>query len=515
MKHPAVVRAALALALSSAASGATLYVATNSPADGPGSAWSNAFHTIQTAVNEAPDGCLVLVSNGIYDAGGASVAPGALTNRVAATNAIFLQSVQGPAVTVIEGFPSEGADAVRCVYLANGARMTGFTLTSGAARVQAETDLYGGGAFLDQAAVLSNCVVSGNAAVHGGGIFAQNGARVLNSVLSGNIATGGLYSAGGGLECQYACLVSDCLISNNSAAYSGGGIQGLLTSVVRRCTVRNNWGRNGGGVLVHSDSVAENCLILHNAAVSAGGLFFSYGGIARNCTIVRNGAENAEYAGALFWYGGLCYNSIISSNGSGDTYFYSGGQTYSCHVAADPLFADYAAGDYRLASNSPCVDAGQDLPESAADLDRVARPLDGNHDGTNRWDIGCYEYLHPESDSDGDSLRDTNEVALGTNPTLTDTDGDDSGDGIEVIRAGTDPLDSSSVFRLEGIRYLAGAGPVVQWQSASNKSYRLERAAALLDAFSPVASNLAAHPPISAGTDTTAAAAGFYRMALE
>jgi hypothetical protein len=50
---------------------ATIYVATNSPANGPGTSWANAFHTIQGAVNVATDGDTVLVTNGTYNAGGA------------------------------------------------------------------------------------------------------------------------------------------------------------------------------------------------------------------------------------------------------------------------------------------------------------------------------------------------------------------------------------------------------------------------------------------------------------
>ena len=80
---------------------ATWYVATNSPAGGPGTAWTNAFHTIQGAVNAAADDDTVLVTKGLYNTGGV-VTPGyVLTNRVCITNAITVRSVNGPTGTFI------------------------------------------------------------------------------------------------------------------------------------------------------------------------------------------------------------------------------------------------------------------------------------------------------------------------------------------------------------------------------------------------------------------------------
>jgi hypothetical protein len=74
----------------------TFYVATNSPVNGPGTDWSTAFRDIQSAVDVAQPGDVVLVTNGVYDTGGRAAAGMVLTNRVAVTNAIVVQSVNGP-----------------------------------------------------------------------------------------------------------------------------------------------------------------------------------------------------------------------------------------------------------------------------------------------------------------------------------------------------------------------------------------------------------------------------------
>lgn len=149
-----------------------------------------------------------------------------------------------------------------------------------------------------------------------------------------------------------------------------------------------------------------------------------------------------------------------------------------------------------------------------------------------------------ETDSDADAMPDAWEWvffntltnAAGGDPNLNgkdnlweyqhgydplDPDSDDDGvPNAEEIVAGTDPLDSSSIFEVSGfeLQSTGGSGVVVRWSSVSNKRYRLERATNLLgNSWTPVFTNIPAMAPMNTVTDTTAVGNGprGYRIQVE
>ncbi len=119
-------------------SAATHYVSQGSTKPTPPyTTWVTAATNIQDAVDAGVPGDGIVVTNGVYSSDGRAV-HGLMTNRVVVDKALTLRSVNGPEVTVIEGYQVPGIirgdGAIRCVFLSNGAVLSGFTLTNGATR---------------------------------------------------------------------------------------------------------------------------------------------------------------------------------------------------------------------------------------------------------------------------------------------------------------------------------------------------------------------------------------------
>src|SRR5262249_701647 len=102
-----------------------------------------------------------------------------------------------------------GGNAARCVYLASGAQLTGFTLTNGATLDYGSLPLeQSGGAVRCESVytTVSNCVISGNVAwAQGGGV---EGGTLLNCTLTGNSANSG--------GAAHGAALSNCVLSRNS-----------------------------------------------------------------------------------------------------------------------------------------------------------------------------------------------------------------------------------------------------------------------------------------------------------
>ncbi len=169
-------------------------------------------------------------------------------------------------------------------------------------------------------------------------------------------------------------------------------------------------------------------------------------------------------------------------------------------INSDPLFVNASARNYRLSSNSPCIDAGtapgivvttntlfvgtnrvtyavtNDLDAVITnDFDLLPRPLDGNGDGIARFDLGAYEVLRPTADSNGDGIPDGWTWRYGLNPAdpgvATGNPDADPYTTFEEYVADTNPTDALSQLHIEAI---SNGPPVsVQFLSSSNRQYTL------------------------------------------
>jgi hypothetical protein len=259
------------------ASASGLYVDLNSTNPTPPyTNWATAARVIQDAVDVSTNGDLVLVANGVYQTGGRIVSGDSTTNRLAVTNAVTVQSINGAAATVIKGYQvpgtTNGYSAVRCVYLATNATLIGFTLTNGATQLSSPANGGGGVRAQSAGAYVSNCVIVGNSAVLGAGAFSGT---LNNCALSNNVAQ----NTGGGAYAMYfesfslSSALNNCLLVGNSASYGGavGAAVGCRV-FLNNCTITGNSAsiQGGGGASLgitgRSFLSASNCILFGNTA---------------------------------------------------------------------------------------------------------------------------------------------------------------------------------------------------------------------------------------------------------
>jgi hypothetical protein len=517
--------------------------------------WLAAATNIQDAVDVASAGDFIVVSNGTYNTGG-RVAYGNSTNRVVINKAVTVQSVNGPATTIIAGIYSGNA-SIRCVYLTNNAALIGFTLKNGAAIVSGDVlrEQSGGGVWCESSAVVSNCIIGGNVAQneYGGGAFQGT---FFNCTFTNNSASYGGGAASNTLFCcslmrnssmyqnfnygggAYGCTLSNSQIVGNQSVAGGGNGAGAAFSTLLGCTISNNVaGASGGGVFM---SIANNSLVSSNRASYGGGAFSNFlsncvlernvavgdGGGAYNsalvnCTVVSNISIAGASGGIL---GGNATNSIVYYNlaPQGGPNFFNSAMNYcdttplpagSGKITNEPAFVNLAGGDFHLQTNSPCINSGNNASVvSTNDLDGNPRVSGGT------VDIGAYEFQNPASVISYAWLQ---QYGLPTDGSVDYADLDGTGmNNWQKWIAGLNPLDPTSVLvMLPPVSTNSSSGLIVAWQSVTNRTYFLQRATDLLaqPAFSAIQSNLVGQAGTTSYTDTSATNGGpyFYRAGVQ
>ncbi|NCB70012.1 MAG: right-handed parallel beta-helix repeat-containing protein [Bacteroidia bacterium] len=144
---------------------------------------------------------------------------------------------------------------------------------------------------------LQNCkIINNNSTGNGGGVNFYNGGNLTNSYIAGNVAStgGGVYS--NNASTTVTSNVSGCLIENNRAYTTAGGIrvQGTGFTNFTDCVIRSNKGldnagttlKAGGAIYTNSaNNNFTNCLIYNNSGTNT--IYFN-GGNIKNSTIVNN-----------------------------------------------------------------------------------------------------------------------------------------------------------------------------------------------------------------------------------
>jgi hypothetical protein len=216
----------------------------------------------------------------------------------------------------------------------------------------------------------------------------------------------------------------------------------------------------------------NSCVLFGNYATNSGG--GAYGGILRNCTLTKNsaavsgGAFRAELDNCVVYY------NVAPSNPNFDA---ASSLTNTCstplaagpgNITNAPAFEDLASNNFRLGSNSPCINAGNNaLVAGGADADGRQRVFGA------AVDMGAYEYQSSEMNEFIAWLQ-SYDLPTDSSSDNADSDGDQATNFQEWL-AGTVPTNAASVFSVVGLTREA-SGFVVRWASVTNRTYFLQRA---------------------------------------
>ena len=220
---------------------------------------------------------------------------------------------------------------------------------------------------------------------YGGGMNIDSCNMVLNNAKFYNnfsVNAGGL----GIQRCKdYSVKVSNMLAYQNSVIHYGGGLA-MATSdpELNNLTIVDNYCGGGGGAGMQTAFDAaptlNNCIFWGNHAIAN----------------INDKDTTEYYEGSQIWlWGGDC--RPVFNNGDvqygleyiyGDEYMTD--DQYNDMIDADPLFVDMQNYDFKLNSNSPCINTGTEnisglfIPDT--DLAGGPRVFD------DRIDMGCYEW---------------------------------------------------------------------------------------------------------------------------
>ena len=408
--------AVLALAVSSVATGGTLYVDTSCGLD----SWTGQSPTCQ-----APDGPKATIQAAINAAVSGDeviVAPGTYPETVDLDGkAIVLRSAGGAEVTIIHG--NDIRDGVLCTSGEGPDTVVeGFTIT------HARDTGYAGGMLISNASpTVRDCIFSSNVGDLGGGVLAENGSHpriegclfignegaagagaigvrqdsvpvVVDCDMVGNAgAVGAIVSASSGL------VVVNCRINENVSSHLATTVTGSATWVGTAVS-RNEPGSVDPGIYAVTDTVeAVHCTFTGTPATAFASVVAPL--TLTNCIVWgNNGSINAASAQVTF-----C-----------DV---EGGFGGAGNIDADPLFVQAGTDDLRLGFGSPCIDAGSTaaLPADTYDVDRdgdTSEPLPLDAAGNPRLvggtvDMGAYEGAFEEvAPADSAEVLDPGDLAV-------------------------------------------------------------------------------------------------------
>ena len=376
------------LCLGSVAQAQVWRVDPTSPGPQDGLTWTTAFHTLQPAIDAA------------YAAGGGEV--------WVAGGTIGSPRVYNEARTEAWGSPASVTGSL--VMKDNVHVYGGFSGYNGGAGRQ-ETRLSQRNRYLFPTVIDGSTSRAGSQAYHVV-VFGRGSAPTVNARLDGFTITGGNASGvsgdyhtwrGGGIYVwQSSPVIENCIITNNRAAVSGGGIAlekgsaGAANAQIQNCLIVQNTANRGldsfsnpirGGAGIFNNQSSPVITFMTNAnntlTDNSTGLF------GRNSAGVYNWAGSPVINSAIFeaLTGAVITEGPLGSTAVPTITYTRAGVLYpgTGNITANPQLD----ANWMPQPGSPCIDTA-DPALSGNDLRGVNRPINGRV--TLRSDMGAYEY---------------------------------------------------------------------------------------------------------------------------
>jgi hypothetical protein len=350
------------------------FVKHNATGANDGSSWSDAFISLQSALESANYWDKIWIAKGTYKP----------TIQVGGTGARYAAFQMKNGVEIYGGFAgTETAVSLRTNF---GYAATNETILSGdIGTVSDNSDnsyhvFYHSSLSLDNTAILDGVTISGgNANMNNSQVNAENfGGGMWNSgcspTLRNVVFTGNFGQYGGGLtnHSSSSPTLENCLFFGNTAGYWGGGIDNINNSspeIINTTIANNSSNSRGGGMdnLNNCSPILRNCIIWGNTATTGNQFYLS--GTSPSAPIVN--LYSSDYSNGT--------NDVVIVNGS----FTPDG---SC-ITTDPLFVNANTDNYTLFGNSPCVNTGNNSYNSLATDVRGKTRIQNT-----TIDLGAYEW---------------------------------------------------------------------------------------------------------------------------